>query len=77
VEPVIADSARRHGITDAGILHAYRNPIRLETDDHNDDVIIAVGGDDTGRLIEIGFRYATDGTPVIFHAMPARPKYLD
>ena len=71
---MIADSARKHAISDAGILHAYRNPIRIYTDD---DLIMAVGGDDTGRLIEVGFVYAADMTPVIIHAMPARPKYLD
>jgi len=32
--PVIAPSARKHGIADGDILHAYRNPIRrFELDD--------------------------------------------
>jgi hypothetical protein len=73
VEPVIARSAHRHGITDEAILHAFRNPIRLL--DH-DDLTMAIGGDDSGRLLEVGFRFALDGTPVIVHAMPARPKFL-
>jgi len=28
-EPIIAVSARKHGVTDEDMLHAYRNPIRL------------------------------------------------
>ena len=29
VDPVILASARKHGITDEEMLHAYRNPIRV------------------------------------------------
>jgi hypothetical protein len=28
VDPVILDSARKHGIADEDILHAYQHPIR-------------------------------------------------
>ena len=29
VEPIIADSARKHGVSDEDILHAYANPMRV------------------------------------------------
>lgn len=33
-DPIIADSARKHGVSDEDILHAYANPIRVfELDD--------------------------------------------
>ncbi|MGH9118094.1 MAG: hypothetical protein ACRD0A_09545 [Acidimicrobiales bacterium] len=72
MEPVIARSARRHGISEA-MLHAYRNPIRIVDDE---GLIIVVGGDETGRLPEVDVKLAVDGPPVIVHAMPARPKFL-
>jgi len=28
-EPIIADSARKHGVSEEDMLHAYGNPIRL------------------------------------------------
>jgi hypothetical protein len=29
VEPIIAQSARKHGVSDADMLHAYANPMRV------------------------------------------------
>jgi len=29
VEPVIADSARKHGVADEDMLHAFRNPVHV------------------------------------------------
>jgi hypothetical protein len=76
VEPVIADSARRHGITNESILHAYRHPIREHVSDQDDGFFMNIGTDHAGRPIEVGIRVALDGTPVIVHAMPARAKFL-
>ena len=28
-DPIIAESARKHGVSDEDILHAYANPIRV------------------------------------------------
>lgn len=71
-DPVILPSARRHGIADADILHAYRHPIRIV---RLDDPEIFVGGDRTGRLLEIGVSVSDDGDTII-HAMPVRAKFL-
>lgn len=72
VQPVIADSARKHGIADDDILHAFRNPIAV----HDDDVTVFVGADRAGSLLEIGIVESAEGVPVIVHAMFARDKYL-
>ncbi|MGH2747169.1 MAG: hypothetical protein ACRDKB_04525 [Actinomycetota bacterium] len=74
-EPVIASSARRHGVDEEDMLHAYRNPIDAWALDEG--LIMLVGADRSGSsLLEIGVVRADDGTPVIVHAMKARPKFL-
>lgn len=70
--PVIVASARKHGLTDDEVLHAYRNPIRVLV---LDDLTMLIGPDDTGDLLEIGVVVA-EGIEFIVHAMPARPKFL-
>ena len=74
MDPVIIESARRHGIADDDILHAYRNPIRW-IDLHEDEITMFVGPDHSGRLLEIGVADG-DGIEFVIHAMPARDKYL-
>ena len=71
--PLIADSARKHGVSDEDILHAFNNPIRVE--DLDEGLIMLVGPDHAGNLYEIGAVDSFDG-PVVVHAMPARRKYL-
>ena len=73
MEPLIAASARKHGVSDNVILHAFNNPIRAE--DLDEGLTMLVGPDHTGNLYEVGVVESGDG-PVIVHAMPARPKYL-
>jgi hypothetical protein len=41
-----------------------------------DEMTIFVGPDRSARLLEVGVVYADYGTPVIVHAMPARPRFL-
>jgi hypothetical protein len=72
MDPVVLRSARKHGISDDDMLHAYRNPIRAFA---VDDLVMLIGPDRTGRLLEIGVA-DTDGIDFIVHAMPARPKYV-
>jgi len=66
-------SARRHGITDADLIHAYRHPIRVF---EHDDLTMIVGGDSSGRLLEVGLVTSDKGIEFIVHAMAARPKFL-
>jgi hypothetical protein len=65
-------SARKHGISDSDMLHAYRNPIRVF---QVDDLVMLIGGDESGRMLEIGIS-AAEGIEFIVHAMPAREKFL-
>jgi hypothetical protein len=75
VEPIILGSARRHGIPDDDMLHAYRNPIRII--DQPDDVTMFIGPARDGSLSEVGIAEPEDFDGlVIIHAMRARPKYL-
>lgn len=61
-EPIILDSAHRHGVTDEAMLHALRFPVRHFVQD--DSMTMFIGPDETGTI-------------VVAHAMrPARPKYL-
>ena len=73
-EPVIASSARKHGIDDEDLLHAYRNA----TDAYalEEGLIMLVGPARTGAPLEIGVVQSEEETPVIVHAMEARPRFL-
>jgi hypothetical protein len=72
VDPVILSSARKHGISDDDMLHAYRNPIRVFA---IDDLVMLVGADEGGRLLGVGVATA-EGVDFIVHAMAARPRFL-
>jgi hypothetical protein len=73
VDPVIVASARKHGISDDDILHAYRHPIRVF---EIDDLTMLIGGDRSGRHIEIGVVTSDEGIEFVVQAMVARPKFL-
>jgi hypothetical protein len=72
VDPVILASARRHGITDDDMQHAYRHPIRVFD---LDGLTMLIGADLSGRLLEVGVAVG-EGIEFIVHAMPAREKFL-
>lgn len=73
VRPIIADSARRHGVSDDDMLHAYDHPIRVFELDEGFTMVI--GANRAAIVYEVG---VIDGAlaPVIVHAMRARKKYL-
>lgn len=72
MDPVIVATARKHGVNDDDMLHAYRNPIRVFG---LDDLIILIGADQAGNLLERGVATG-EGVEFIVHAMPARPRFL-
>ena len=72
MDPVILDSARKHGIVDEDILHAYQHPIRVL---RLDDLTMLIGPDRAARLLEVGLSNG-EGVEFIVHAMPARPKFI-
>jgi hypothetical protein len=71
--PLIATSARKHGIHDDDMIHAFNHPILV--DDLDDGLTMFVGADTAGNLLEVGAIDSSDG-PIVIHAMPARPKYM-
>jgi len=72
-DPIIAESARKHGVSDEDMLHAYANPIRVfELDD---GLTMIIGGNLAAIIYEFGVVEGTTAS-VIVHAMRARDKYL-
>jgi hypothetical protein len=55
MDPVVLASGRKHGIGDEAMLHAYRNPIRVFA---VDDLVMLIGADPTGRVLEVGVAIA-------------------
>jgi len=73
VDVVIAASARKHGVSDEDIRHAYAHPIRVfELDDY---FTMIIGANQAAIIYEIG---VIDGAtaPVVVHAMKARDTFL-
>lgn len=50
--PLTAASARKHGIHDDDMLHAFNHPMFVE--DLDDGLVMFVGADTAGNLLEIG-----------------------
>ncbi|QTE31091.1 hypothetical protein [Pengzhenrongella sicca] len=71
-DPIIAESARKHGVSDEDILHAYAHPIRVF--DLDEGFTMVIGANRTAIIFEI----VVDGVTasVIVHAMRAREKFL-
>lgn len=72
-DPIIAPSARKHGVDDLDILHAYRNPIRVWN--LGEGFTMVVGATGAATMLEVGY-VEGDTAMVIVHAMPARKKFL-
>lgn len=73
VEPAIAASARKRGISDEDIRHAFANPVRaFELDDGFPMLIEA---NVAAVLFEIGVVQATTGS-VVVRAMRTRQTFL-
>ena len=75
-EPLVVDSARRHGVDDDDMLHAFRNPVRTFL--VGEDMTMVIGADAAGRLLEVGVVESHDEPGlVIVHAMKARDMFLE
>lgn len=55
------------------MLYVYRHPVRVFVDN---DLVMLVGADRAGRLLEVGVVASADGD-VIVHAMSARSRFLE
>jgi uncharacterized DUF497 family protein len=73
----IRQSARRHGIEDADIQHAWVNAMRLvEYDFEGEERLLVIGPDRQGRMLELVAVPADQPTRVI-HADRLRPTFYD
>jgi hypothetical protein len=70
----IAASARRHGVSDNAMRHAPRNAIRFAPTP-DPALVLYIGPDETGHLLELGVLMTDDG-PIVIHAMAARVRFL-
>lgn len=70
-------AARRHGVEDADIQHAWLNAIRLiEYEYEGEERLMLIGADRHGRLLELVAVPAGSPTRII-HADLLRPKFYD
>ncbi len=78
LDPVdVAVSARKHGIPDADILHAWRNVLRVAEQDYDGESrLIAIGPARDGALLELVL--VPDDAPTrVIHADHVRRSFLD
>ncbi|MDR2723337.1 MAG: hypothetical protein LBB54_06395 [Cellulomonadaceae bacterium] len=73
----VQESARKHDVPDADILHAWNNAVRVGVIEYGgEDRIFVIGPDRGGALLELVAVPA--GTPTrIIHADRLRPKHYD
>lgn len=67
----ITDSARKHGVTDADMLHALAHYQRVV--EGTDDVLVFIGPARDATMLEVGVREVDTDDERIVHAMKARP----
>lgn len=73
----IVQSARKHGVDDVDILHAYENAIRtVEYEYDGEDRVLVIGADRTGRLLELVAVPVGEPNRII-HADVLRPKFYE
>jgi hypothetical protein len=68
----IHTSARRHGISDADMLHAVANPVVADDLGEDPDRWLIIGPDLAANLLEIVVLINSDGVEMIIHAMRLR-----
>lgn len=69
----IADSARKHGISDEDIHHATTHRVALIAD--RTDRIFFIGTSRSGELLEIVVLDPDRDDPVVIHADICRPRF--
>ena len=73
----ISESARKHGVDDEDIVHAWENAIRyVEYQYQGEERLLVIGADRHGRMLELVAVPADEPTRII-HADRLRPKFLD
>ncbi len=66
-------SAFKHGIAEEDIEHAIRQAMVIE--DMEEDTRLYLGPSRSADMLELVAIVRDDGTELVIHAMPMRPKY--
>lgn len=73
----IRGSARKHGVSDADILHGWENALRIVEYEYDGETrLLVIGPDASGRLLELVAVPSEEPTRII-HADHLRPKFYD
>jgi hypothetical protein len=73
----ITSSARKHGVDDALITHAWENALRyVEYEYDGEERLLVIGPDLAGNLLELVAVPADEPTRIV-HADRLRPKFHD
>lgn len=73
----ITSSARKHGVDDACITHAWENALRyVEYEYDGEERLLVIGPDTAGNLLELVAVPAAEPTRIV-HADRLRPKFHD
>ncbi len=75
----IHESARRHGVEAAAILHAIDHAITVVDlePDADPPKVLGIGPDRAGNLLEIIWLELEADVNLVIHAMPLRPAFYD
>lgn len=71
----ILPSARKHGVSDDDIRHAFENALAAITVPDRPEFTMIIGPDQSTQFLEIGV-LASDDDDYVIHAMQARLKYI-
>jgi hypothetical protein len=71
----IAESARKHGISDKDIAFVYGNPITSMSSQEEPVIVMLFGFDTIGRGMEVAYVANDDEEDIVIHAMKIRPIY--
>lgn len=73
----VAGSARKHGVADADILHAWEHALRIVPQEYDAETrLLVLGPARDGALLELVV-VAADQPHRVIHADRMRPKFLD
>jgi len=72
-------SARKHGVSDAAILHALDHVLTVVDlePDADPPKVLAIGPDHAGNLLEVIWLELADDANLVIHAMSLRPTFYD
>jgi hypothetical protein len=68
-------SARRHGVSDADVLHVVAHALVIEFAAEDPDRWLVIGPNEAGNLLEVIVMIDAEGDQIAIHAMPMRHKY--